>query len=72
MGGMKFSTLRSIVRFIMSIIAEIEVSGIEKLPPGNVIAAANHLGRLDTAVLLCIIDRLVKIMLAPPIALRIR
>ncbi|HSK65428.1 MAG TPA: lysophospholipid acyltransferase family protein [Anaerolineales bacterium] len=54
---MKFSTLRSIVRFIMSIIAEIEVSGIEKLPPGNVIAAANHLGRLDTAVLLCIIDR---------------
>ena len=57
MGGMKFSTLRSIVRFIMSIIAEIEVSGIEKLPPGNVIAAANHLGRLDTAVLLCIIDR---------------
>ena len=57
MGGMKFSTLRSIVRFIMSIIADIEVSGIEKLPPGNVIAAANHLGRLDTAVLLCIIDR---------------
>ena len=57
MGGMKFSTLRSIVRFIMSIIAEIEVSGLEKLPPGNVIAAANHLGRLDTAVLLCIIDR---------------
>jgi 1-acyl-sn-glycerol-3-phosphate acyltransferase len=57
MGGMKFSTLRSIVRFVMSIIAEIEVSGIDKLPPGNVIAAANHLGRLDTAVLLCIIDR---------------
>jgi 1-acyl-sn-glycerol-3-phosphate acyltransferase len=57
MGGMKFSTLRSIVRFVMNIIAEIEVSGIEKLPPGKVIAAANHLGRLDTAVLLCIIDR---------------
>lgn len=57
MGGMKFSTLRSIIRFIMSMIAEIDVNGLEKLPPGNVIAAANHLGRLDTAVLLCIIDR---------------
>lgn len=57
MGEMKFSTLRSIVRFIMSIITEIEFQGLEKLPPGNVIAAANHLGRLDTAVLLCIVDR---------------
>jgi len=54
---MKYKTLRSIVRFIMKIIANIEVHGIEKLPPGNVIVAANHLGRLDTAVLLCVIDR---------------
>lgn len=54
---MKYSTLRSIVRFIMKTIADIEINGIEKLPPGNVIIAANHLGRLDTAVLLCIIDR---------------
>src|SRR5215213_9737725 len=54
---MKYSTLRSIVRFVMKIITKIEVSGIEKLPKGNVIVAANHLGRLDTAVLLCIIDR---------------
>src|SRR5512138_3249150 len=54
---MKYRTLRSIVRFFMKIIAEIEVSGIEKLPAGNVILAANHLGRLDTAVFLCIIDR---------------
>jgi 1-acyl-sn-glycerol-3-phosphate acyltransferase len=30
---------------------------MEKLPAGNFIAAANHLGRLDTAILLCIIDR---------------
>ena len=57
MEGMKFRTLRSIVRFIMHIITDIEVHGIEKLPTGNVIVAANHLGRLDTAVLLCIIDR---------------
>jgi 1-acyl-sn-glycerol-3-phosphate acyltransferase len=27
------------------------------MPEGNFIAAANHLGRLDTAALLCVIDR---------------
>ena len=54
---MKYRTLRSIVRFVMRLIADIEIQGIEKLPAGNVIIAANHLGRLDTAVLLCIIDR---------------
>jgi 1-acyl-sn-glycerol-3-phosphate acyltransferase len=57
MGGMRYSTLRSIVRFIMKLITTIEVQGLEKLPTGNVIIASNHLGRLDTAVLLCIIDR---------------
>ena len=57
MEDMKFRTLRSIVRFIMKIIADIEVHEIEKLPKGNMIVAANHLGRLDTAVLLCVIDR---------------
>jgi 1-acyl-sn-glycerol-3-phosphate acyltransferase len=41
----------------MRVIARIDVHGIEKLPSGNVIVAANHLGRLDTAVLLCILDR---------------
>jgi len=41
----------------MKIIADIEINGIEKLPEGNVIIAANHLGRLDTAALLCILDR---------------
>jgi 1-acyl-sn-glycerol-3-phosphate acyltransferase len=54
---MKYKTLRSIVRFLMKIIADIEVHGLEKLPSGNVIVAANHLGRLDTAALLCILDR---------------
>ena len=57
MGGMKYRTLRSIVRFAMRIIADIEVHDIEKIPAGNVIIAANHLGRLDTAVLLCVLDR---------------
>jgi 1-acyl-sn-glycerol-3-phosphate acyltransferase len=54
---MKYKTLRSIVRFLMKLIADIEIHGYEKLPAGNVIVAANHLGRLDTAVLLCILDR---------------
>jgi 1-acyl-sn-glycerol-3-phosphate acyltransferase len=54
---MKYRTLRSIVRFFMKLIADIEINGIEKLPEGNVIVAANHLGRLDTAALLCVLDR---------------
>ncbi|HET9915098.1 MAG TPA: lysophospholipid acyltransferase family protein [Anaerolineales bacterium] len=41
----------------MRLIVTIEVHGLEKVPTGNVIGAANHLGRLDTAVLFCIIDR---------------
>ena len=54
---MKYKTLRSLVRFVMNITADVEVVGMDKLPPGNVILAANHLGRLDTAVLLYAIDR---------------
>lgn len=54
---MKFKTLRSIVRFFMKLITDIEVNGIEKLPAGNVIIAANHLGRLEPAALLSILDR---------------
>lgn len=55
--AMNYRTIRSIVRFIMKFIADIELEGMEKLPKGNVIIAANHLGRLDTAVLLCVLDR---------------
>ncbi len=54
---MKYKTLRSIVRFVMNIIADVEMVGMEKLPEGNVLLAANHLGRLDTAVLLYVLDR---------------
>lgn len=54
---MKYRTLRSIVRFIMKLITDIEIHGMEKMPTGNVIVAANHLGRLDTAVILCLLDR---------------
>lgn len=54
---MKYKTLRAIVRFIMGMIADIEVVGRENLPEGNTLAAANHLGRLDTAALLCVVER---------------
>ena len=54
---MKYKTLRSIVRFVMNIIADVEVVGLDRLPAGNLMIAANHLGRLDTAVLLYAIDR---------------
>ena len=55
--NMKYKTLRSIVRFIMKLIADIEIHGMEKIPSGKVIIAANHLGRLDTAVILTVLDR---------------
>ncbi|HET6595448.1 MAG TPA: lysophospholipid acyltransferase family protein [Anaerolineales bacterium] len=54
---MKYRTLRALIRFFMQLATDIEVNGIEKLPEGNVIVAANHLGRLDPAALLCILDR---------------
>jgi len=54
---MKYKTIRSIVRFIMNLIADVEVTGLDKLPEGNFILAANHLGRLDTAILLYAVER---------------
>jgi 1-acyl-sn-glycerol-3-phosphate acyltransferase len=54
---MKFRTFRSIVRFIMNRISDIEVEGLDEIPQGNILVAANHLGRLDTAALLCVVDR---------------
>jgi len=42
---------------MMNLITRIEVHGLDKIPSGNLIIAANHLGRLDTAVLLCVLDR---------------
>ena len=54
---MKYKTLRSIVRFVMNLIADVEIVGMDRLPPGNALIAANHLGRLDTAVLLYAVDR---------------
>jgi len=55
---MKYRTVRSIVRFMMDLIARVEIHGLENIPQtGNFILAANHLGRLDTGVLLYAFDR---------------
>ena len=54
---MTFKFVRFLTRVLMRLIAKIEVYGLEKIPDGNLIGAANHLGRLDTAALLAVIDR---------------
>jgi 1-acyl-sn-glycerol-3-phosphate acyltransferase len=54
---MKYKTLRSLVCFVMNVIADVKIVGMENLPQGNVLLASNHLGRLDTAVLLYALDR---------------
>lgn len=57
MGAMKFRVMRSIIRLWVALIARVEVHGMRKLPEGNLLVVANHLGRLDTAVMFCLIDR---------------
>jgi 1-acyl-sn-glycerol-3-phosphate acyltransferase len=54
---MKFRIVRFFVRVLMKLIAQIEVRGLDTIPEGNLIGASNHLGRLDTAALLAVIDR---------------
>jgi len=61
---MKYKTLRTFIRFVMNIIGDVEIvgmdrvlDGMDKFPEGNAMLAANHLGRLDTAVLLYVLDR---------------
>ena len=49
---------RFIIRLILTIIAHIEVSGFEALPPSQgYVIAANHIGRLDAALAYYILDR---------------
>jgi 1-acyl-sn-glycerol-3-phosphate acyltransferase len=54
---MKYRTVRSIIRFVMNMIARVEAQGMDRAPDGNFIIAANHLGRLDTAVLMYAVER---------------
>lgn len=50
--------LRKIVKFVLGLIADVEIEGLENLPAdGGYIIAANHLGRSDSALLYYFIDR---------------
>ena len=57
MGAMKFRIMRFLIRMWVALIARVEVHGMHELPEGNIFVVANHLGRLDTAVFFCVIDR---------------
>jgi len=48
---------RIFIHFVLFIIARVEVHGYENLPQGGYILAANHLGRLDSALLYYAIER---------------
>jgi 1-acyl-sn-glycerol-3-phosphate acyltransferase len=49
---------RFIVRLMLNIIANVEISGFENLPPGQgYVVAANHIGRLDAALAYYVLDR---------------
>lgn len=50
--------LRKLIKFVLGLIAVVEVEGIENIPPsGGYLIAANHLGRSDSALLYYFIDR---------------
>ncbi len=48
---------RIFVHFVLFVIARVDLQGYENLPKGGFILAANHLGRLDSAMLYYAIDR---------------
>lgn len=51
------ATLRFIARKLLPLIADIEVHGdVSKLPKGGYMLASNHLGRLDSLVVYCVVD----------------
>jgi 1-acyl-sn-glycerol-3-phosphate acyltransferase len=54
---MKFRIMRLLIRLWVALIARVEIQGMQKLPEGNLFVVANHLGRLDSAVMFCLIDR---------------
>ncbi|MGD0876557.1 MAG: hypothetical protein ABSA01_00235 [Anaerolineales bacterium] len=42
---------RFILRLLLNVIAQVEMSGFDHLPPGQgCVIAANHIGRLDAAL----------------------
>ena len=50
--------LRSIVRLLFKLLSQLDVQGLENIPPtGPGILAANHLGRLDSPLLFSLVER---------------
>ena len=57
---MKESThkiLRFFVRLVLNLIARVKIVGIENMPAGGFVIAANHIGRLDAAIPYYVLDR---------------
>jgi len=57
---MKKSThqiFRFFVRTILNLIARFEITGLEHMPTGGFVIAANHIGRLDAALAYYFLDR---------------
>lgn len=54
---MYFQIVRFFIRLMVHSVAKLEIRGYENLPAGNFMLAANHLGRLDSAILLVGFDR---------------
>jgi 1-acyl-sn-glycerol-3-phosphate acyltransferase len=57
---MKNSThkiFRFFIRAILKIIARVEIIGLENMPAGGFVIAANHIGRLDAALAYYVLDR---------------
>lgn len=51
------ASLRFIARKLLPLIADIDVRGdVSKLPKGGYMLASNHLGRLDSLVVYCVVD----------------
>lgn len=55
---MRKKIFRAFFRFIIWIIADVQISGLENLPPSPpFVIAANHVGRLDTGLVFVALDR---------------
>lgn len=55
---MKFKLARAIIRLLFRLITRIDVEGMENVPStGGLVAATNHIGRLDPGLAYVLIDR---------------
>jgi 1-acyl-sn-glycerol-3-phosphate acyltransferase len=54
---MSFKIVRFLIRVILKLIVHVKIRGLENIPTSNFIMASNHLGRLDSAILLYVFDR---------------